>query len=250
MASTAASLVRESGPLYFDSGSLTEREPMPQNPVHQLLLAVLFNNLCSTLMSRRDDVVVLCDVFWYDKRDPRPLAPDIGVAFGRPPVAERTAWFTDREAGVGFDFVIEVISPSDPNPLAPEHVASLPARYGRRGVQEYVEFHTKTGLLRIFERTAAGWGQVAGPWTWTSRLTGFHAVRLVPQGKKIGFSLEVEGLDGPYLRPEEVAAQAKRDAAQAKRDAAQAKRASSDVAAENQRLAAKLRELGIDPHTI
>ena len=136
--------------------------------------------------------------------------------------------------GVELPFVVEIISPGDRNPLDPRHVRSLPSEYAARGVQEYIGFRTTSGDLRIFDRRSGAWAEVADRRRGTSALTGVHMA-----ANEGGWSLKVEGLDGPFLQPEEIAAQARSTAAQAAADRAR-----------SHALAKQLRCPGVDPETI
>lgn len=225
----------------------------------------------------RTDDFVGADNFWYPRKGHPEIrvAPDAYVAFGRPK-GPRRSYKQWEEDNVIPAVVVEVWCPK--NSLA--HQRGKLAWYDRYGVQEFWTWDPDRKRLVVFERGASGSLElVVTREGWTSPLTG---VWMREQGGK----LTVIGPDGFVFRSGDelrvlleertVAERAARSGAEAARaEAASAKRemrvakaqteaakaqteaakaqteaAKAQVAVANERaerLAAKLRELGIEP---
>ena len=172
------------------------------------------------------------------------LAPDVYVSFGRPK-GYRGSYQVWREAGVFPQVVFEVWSPRN----RPDEMDAKRAFYDGYGAEEYYLLYPE------FPAYAEGW--VRGPGGALDRvpdMNGFTSPRLGFRFTLAGGELTIHGPDGRrLLRPDEVARE--RDEAEQARTAAERELAAADAArreaeARAERLAARLRELGVDPDAV
>ena len=178
----------------------------------------------------REDVLVACDLFWYpvEGRPDIVRAPDVLVAMGRPK-GRRRSYKQWEEADTAPQFVAEVASDSNTD----EEFQKKLAFYNEHGAQEYLLYDFVRGRLTIWRRANPRESlrivsEGAGPWT--SPVTGLQF------GLK-QTSLEILLPDGRTARTrEELVSDWKLEHDRAEQQQARA-----------ERLAAKLRELGIDP---
>ena len=185
------------------------------------------------------------------------VAPDVYVAFGRPK-GERGSYQVWMESDIFPQIVFEVWSPSN----RPEQMKKKFEFYELYGAQEYYVVHPETPAhVEIWRREGNRLAAVADVANWVSPRTGlrFEVRRgelfvFDSNGKELGTPIETaRERDRAFdlLRNASAArdeAVQKRDQAVQKRDEAVQKR---DQAIEQAaKLAAKLRELGIDPDSI
>jgi Uma2 family endonuclease len=191
-----------------------------------------------SLFANDPNVFVAADLLWYPVKG-RPdirAAPDTMVAFGRPK-GHRGSYKQWEENDVAPQVAFEVLSPGN---TKKEMLAKLKF-YEDYGVQEYYEYDPDRGTLKIWQRTADALQRLAFVGAYTSPLLGI-TMRLESDG-----ALSLFYPDGkPFLPPAE--AQTRMRAAEEQLSQAQTRAA--QVEAEKERLAAKLRELGIDPTTL
>lgn len=213
----------------------SDGQPMAENTEQYRWIAKLVTNLKHLL--RDQTAFVAGDLLWYpvqvppDQKPPR-QAPDVMVALGRPQ-QRRGSYKQWEEGNIAPQVVFEIISPS--NSIA--EMLDKQAFYAQYGAQEMYFYDPDTrkfwGLVRQ-TTSAVAWLPVSlETQPWTSPSLG------------IRFELNAVGLmvfypDGEaFKEPEEGLLE--RDLARQERDAAQQER---------DRLAAKLRELGVDPDTV
>jgi hypothetical protein len=169
------------------------------------------------------------DLFWYPlegKPDIR-IAPDTMVVFGRPK-GDRGSYKQWEEGGIAPHVVFEVLSPGN---RAGEMERKFQF-YERHGVDEYYIYDPDYGDL-------VGWRRADTVLEEIPRMAGFESPRL-----KIRFepgngpdALTITGPDGkPFVTYVELAKQR-----------ADAERRAGESAQRADRLAARLRELGIEP---
>jgi Uma2 family endonuclease len=209
----------------------------------------------------REDVFTAGNLLWYPVEGVPTIrrAPDTMVVFGRPK-GPRSSWLQWEEDGLGPQFVVEVASKSNTE----EEFREKLAFYDRYGVQEYLVYDYTRERLSIWSRE-----HTDGPLTmvppgqpWTSPLMGI-TFRLTPEGD-LGIRLP----DGRSARSREellrdwrmaqqraVAEQLRAEAAQQRAEAEQQRAEAEQQRAEAEqqradRLAAKLRELGLDPDAL
>ena len=185
-------------------------------------------------------------------------APDVLVAFGRPK-GRRGSYRVWDEGGIFPQVVIEVVSPGNrPDEMgakfafyerhgAAEYLVVYPEE--RRGVPPHVEAWLRRGDLLV---------PVEEPGDYVSPHLGFRFSReageLVVYGRN-GQLLRTHGelteeRDEAIVREAEAKraeAEARRAEVEARRAEAEARRAAGEAAAATERLAAKLRALGLDP---
>jgi Uma2 family endonuclease len=208
---------------YPDSDGL----PMSDNTLQFQWITTLHFGFAS-LFENDPNVFVASDLLWYAQEgDPKVrLAPDVLLAFGRPK-GHRGSYMQWLEDNIPPQVVIEVLSPSNRHPeMTRKHQF-----YEQHGVEEYYVFdpdpaeptlqgYLRTGdVLRLLPE-ADGW---ISPRTGVKMtLEDGQLVCVGPDGKRFLTYFEM-----------------KAEAVEARIDAAEAK-------ARAERLAAKLRELGID----
>ncbi len=241
---TKAAAQRSSEIVYPDS----DGEPMADNTKQADIMVWLKTNF-DDLFASDPDVFVAMDLLWYpvEGDNKTRMAPDVMLAFGAGKGYRGS--YKQWEEGVPFQVVFEIWSPR--NRIGNMHRKFL--FYERYGVEEYYIYNPDGYDL-------SGWRRDAG----SARLTlidpidGFVSPRLGvrfdatgdgelmiyrPDGSPFKTPLEVrEALEQAEAENTRLAAE--RDKATAERDKAAAER--DEIAQENARLAAKLRELGID----
>jgi Uma2 family endonuclease len=231
-------------PLYPDS----DGQPMSDNTIQYEWIVRIVGNL-QALFRDRPDVFVAGDLLWYPvEGDPKTrIAPDAMVAFGRPK-GDRGSYMQWVEDGVAPQVVFEVLSPG--NRFA-ELLRKLKF-YERFGVEEYYQYDPDRKDLAGWLRDGESLREIADTNGWTSPRLGITFQLdpvagmeiLGPDGRAFsGFVELTEELENVRERAqaERERAQAERERAQAERERAQAERERAD------RLAAKLRDLGLDP---
>jgi Uma2 family endonuclease len=188
------------------------------------------------------DVFIGGDLLWYPvEGDPKTrAAPDAMVVFGRPKKDYRGSYKQWLEGGIAPQVVFEVLSPGN----TPAEMARKRGFYDRFGVDEYYLYDPDNVVLSGWQRGARGLEPIARPDGWVSPRLGIRFVR-----GEVEYA--IFGPDGrPFLIFEEMAqaAEVERQRAEAERQRAEAERQRAEAERQRaERLAAKLRELGIDP---
>lgn len=208
----------------------SDDRPMGENTLQVRWIIALMNGF-SAYFRDRPDVFVAADLFWYpvEAKPKRVTAPDVMIAFGRPK-GERRSYKQWEEGGVAPQVVIEVLSPSNTHWTR----EALRKFYARHGVEEFYEYDPDGRELTVTVRTARGLRPTRTVRSHTSARLGVRFE--VPRGDE----LQIYGPDGSRFRSylevldEAVAAQEREAEARRKAD----------------RLAAKLRELGLDPDAV
>ena len=194
------------------------------------------------------DVFVAGDLLWYPVEGQPSIcaAPDALVVFGRPK-GDRGAYIQHREGGIAPQVVFEVLSPGNRIPeMIRKHLF-----YQEHGVEEYYLYDPDGGELNGWQRQGAKLLEIP-------EMRGWVSPRLqVSFGLSRG-DLVLTGPDGlPFLSYLELAEQAaaaenraveaQNRAAEAQNRAAEAQNRAAEAQGRAERLAARLRELGIDP---
>jgi Uma2 family endonuclease len=250
-------LVREVVPVERDiAGNILYPEsdglPVANNTEHLDWITYLHHGLTEHF---RDDpqVFVASDLFWYpvEGNPSVRFAPDVMVVFGVPK-GRRGSYRQWNEGGIAPQVVFEILSPGN----TVQEMLSKQAFYSAFGVEEYFVYDCEHHHLQIWLRSGSGPGLQPVP---EDRTEGWTSPRL-----RMRFwvhsedGLTVELPDGTAMESyAQVAArrrqaEAARAAAEAARTEAEAARAKAEAAraeaeAARDRLAAKLRELGVDP---
>jgi Uma2 family endonuclease len=217
---------------------------MAENTLQAEWILTIFGNL-DLLFRDRPDVFVAMDNLWYpvEGKPKRRTAPDVYVVFGRPK-GDRGSYKQWAEGGIPLTVTFEVRSPGN---RAREMARKL-LFYERYGVEEYYvidpDRHTFEAYFRdrqkLLETPAAG-GLVSPRlgvrFDWQP---GTDVVLTTPDGK-------------PFLSFTELGEARERAERRAEAEADRAAAAERDRDAERARaaaLAAKLRELGVDPDAV
>ena len=226
----------------------TDGLPMADNTIQWDWMVKIVGEL-RTLFAGQE-VFVAGNLFWYPvEGDPATVvAPDALVVFGRPP-GDRPSYHQWREGGVAPQVVFEVLSPGNSD----DEMADKLDFYDRHGVSEYYVIdpyrHEYEGYVRRRGRL------MPVP---TSRLSGFTSPALgvrfaVGDGELLLLTPDGRPFQAREEREAELLAELLQAgfAADAERQRADSERLrANETEAVRQRLAAKLRELGIDPDAV
>lgn len=212
----------------------SDGQPMAENAEQYDWIVKIKENL-EILFADREDVFIAGDLLWYpvpDRRVSGPLAPDVMVAFGRPK-GRRGTYRQWEEGGVAPQVVFEVLSPGNT-------IAEMTRKfrfYERFGVEEYYVYDPDRGEL-------SGWLRRGDLLEEIDEMQGWVSPRL-------GVRFSLDGMDLVLQRPNGskfetfVELQQRADAEHQRADAEQQR---ADVERQRaDRLAARLRELGVEP---
>ena len=228
----------------------SDGQPMAESTI-QYELIVKIKEGCESLFKDDPNVFVAADLLWYpvEGRIDISQAPDTMVIFGRPK-GDRLSYIQCREDNVTPQVVFEIRSHNDRQTKMNKKLSF----YQRHGVEEYYLYDPERNELQ-------GWQRIEGNLEVIEPMEGWISPRLGvrfelgedgleiyrPDGEKFISYAELEAeraLDRQRLQQEaQRAEQANQRAEQADQRAEQA----NQIA---QRLAAKLRELNIDPDSI
>ncbi len=229
-------------------------EPLSNDTEHLKWITFLKNGL-EDWYGDRKDVFIAADLLWYpvEGRPDISKAPDVMVVLDHP-AGERSSYKQWEENGRQPNVVFEFVSKSN---TAEEMMDKLEF-YSEMGCDEFFVYDYRRGKLRLFARSGdqglmQKFAEADG--TWKSALLGM-VFGLDEAGK-----LWVRRPDGRLMETQrEIArraeAEAKRAEAEAKRAEDETRRAETETkraeaeAQKAARLAARLRELGIDPDTV
>lgn len=198
--------------IYPDS----DGEPMAENTIQYQYIITIQVGL-DAMYADDPDVFVAADLFWYPVEGRRDIktAPDVMVAFGRPK-GDRGSYMQWEENSVAPQVAFEIISPGN----TATEMKTKREFYRRYGVEEYYEYDPDSGTLDVWLRQGDFFRSTVIDKEWKSPRLGV-TLKLEADG-----GLSIFDPDGrKFLRPVETVARA-------------------------ERLAAKLRELGIDPEQI
>ncbi len=134
----------DDGIFYPDS----DGQPMANNTTHFERIANT-KNFLESVFADRDDVFVAADLFWYPVKGRTNLAvaPDVMVVIGRPK-GERKSYRQWLESGIAPQVVFEFLSPAN----TPEEMTNKAILFQRYGVQEYYLYDIKHQHLSGFVR--------------------------------------------------------------------------------------------------
>jgi Uma2 family endonuclease len=219
MAVTASPRETKPEVIYPDS----DGEPMAENTIQYQYIITIQVGL-EAMFADDPNVFVAADLFWYpvEGRPDIKTAPDVMVAFGRPK-GDRGSYRQWEENGVAPQVAFEIISPGN----TATEMKTKRQFYKKYGVEEYYEYDPDSGTLEVSLRQGDFFRSTIVENEWKSPRLGV-TFRLEESGE-----LSVFDPDGrKFLRPVENVTRAEQAEARA------------------ERLAAKLRELGIDPEQI
>jgi Uma2 family endonuclease len=239
--SAAARQSSPAAPIFYPE---TDDQPMAENDLQYAWIVLIKENI-SWLFP---EVCVKADMFWYpvEGRPDIVTAPDIFVALGRD-ASIRGSYRQWEEGGVAPQVVFEIWSPSNDFP----HQLQKHRFYERHGVEEFYGYCPQTLRFHAFHRGPGGLEAVDASLGLTSPRLGIRFAQ-GPEGLEI---CDPQGQ--PFVSPAELRRrqeQATAEAAQL-RAAAQMAQEQAQMAQEQaqlergraERLAARLRELGLDP---
>jgi len=215
----------------------SDGEPMGENTLQIQWIITLMNGF-QAYFRDRPDVFVAADLFWYpvEGRPKRVTAPDLMFAFGRPK-GHRPSYKQWEESGVAPQVVFEVLSPSNTHRTR----GNLLKFYARHGVEEFYEYDPDARELTVTVRTARGLRPTRTLRSHTSTRLGVRFE--VPRNEE----LQIYAPDGTRFRTyEEVIDEVVTAQDRVAEEARRAEEARQKV----DRLAAKLRELGLDPDAL
>ena len=253
-------------------------EPMADNQIQYKWMVTIAEGL-DALLADRPDVLVACDLLWYFDEDDarRCVAPDVFVAFGRPKALRHS--YKEWLEGGPPQVVFEIHSPSN----TPARMQQKLELYDARGVEEYYYYFPEdhAGRFDGWVRGPAGLGPLASADGWTSPWLGvtfetppednalvlrgpdgepFQHVQDIIRDRKLArrvAEIERQRRKEEARRRKEEAHRRKEEArrrrmaeADAVAQRASRERAEADAVAERaraDRLAALLREMGVDP---
>jgi Uma2 family endonuclease len=216
----------------------SDGKPMAENTLQFQWIVTIKEGL-EAMYRDRPDVFVAGDLLWYPVEGDSETrqAPDAMVAFGRPK-GRRGSYMQWVEGGIAPQVVFEVLSPGN----RPAEMAFRLQFYDRFGVEEYYIYDPDTGALEGYRRRGRGLKKIG-------RMAGYVSPRLgirFEPGKGPD-NLRIIRPDGRRFKTfQEV--DAERDELAIQVD--EAARQRDEAARREARLAAKLRELGIDPDAI
>ncbi|GBC97422.1 hypothetical protein HRbin16_03245 [bacterium HR16] len=201
----------------------SDGKPMADN-TKQFRWIVTLEGGFEALFRDREDVFVAGDLFWYpvEGRPDIRMAPDVMIVFGRPK-GDRGSYKQWEEEGIAPQVVFEVLSPG--NSLL--EMAKKLEFYDRYGVEEYYLYDPDSGDFTGWIRGEDGRLHVIDP------IEGWISPRLGVRFEKENGDLRIIRPDGQrFLTYLELQRQAEQERQRA------------------EKLAQRLRELGIDPEQI
>ncbi len=218
--------------------------PMSDNTWQFNMIVLLHGGLDAAFRDREDVFVAGNHLIYAVKGRPEVRqAPDVYVAFG-PPRMPRGSYKVWEENGIFPQVVFEVWSPFNRQQLMDEKRDF----YERHGAEEYYIVYPD------FPMHVDGWRREGATLVRLPDATGYVSPRLgIRFEVKAGY-LTVYGPDGrPFLSPADAVAErdeAERTAEDARQKAEDARRREAGEREKSARLAAKLRELGVDPDAV
>jgi Uma2 family endonuclease len=208
----------------------SDGKPMADNTKQFRWITIVKYNL-DWLFADDDNVFIAGDLLWYpvEGNPKRLVAPDVMVVFGRPK-GDRGSYKQWEEAGIAPQVVFEILSPGN----TPNEMAAKLAFYDRHDVEEYYVYDPDLNALSGWARSDGYLVEIPVMQDWISPRLGIKFDLSTPP------ELQIYRPSGePFLSFEQVSRKLETT--------------TRELAVEtdhNQRLAAKLRELGIDPDTV
>jgi len=214
----------------------SDGQPMADSTI-QYKLIVTIKEGCELLFKDDPNVFVAADLLWYpvERRNDISQAPDIMVIFGRLK-EDRRSYLQFSEDNIAPQVVFEIRSFSD-NQTKMSKKFSF---YNRYGVEEYY-------LYDPAENELIGWQRIEGVLEVIEPIEGWISPRLGVRFELPETGLEIYRPDGEkFLSYSELDQQRELE----RRRAEEASQRAEEASQRAERLAAKLRELNIDPDSI
>ncbi len=214
----------------------SDGRPMADNTQQFRWIVTIKENL-EILFADQPDVFVAGDLLWYPVEGNNRLcqAPGTMIVFGRPK-GDRRSYQQWKENNIAPQVVFEILSPGN---TAAEITRKL-LFYIRHGVEEYYQYDPDRHELVGSHRTDVAFTEIPDMQGWVSPRLGIRF--------ELGESnLTIYAPDGNrFLTPVELAQE--RD--QARQQAEQERQRAEDERQRADRLAARLRELGVNPDQV
>ena len=241
------------GVIYPESDGM----PMADNTAQFQWLTTIKGNL-DAIFAEDPNVFVAGDLLWYPVKGHPEVrtAPDAMVVFGRPK-GHRGSYMQFAEENIPPQVVFEILSPGN----TPEEMARKRSFFERHGVEEYYLYDPTSERLEGWQRqgdrlvaisTMQGWISPRLGIRFVPASTGLQIFR--PDGGKFLTFVELDDLHQQAqvqaIFAEERAERADERAVAADQRARQEAARAEQAEAYAQRLADKLRALGIDPATL
>ena len=228
----------------------SDGQPMAESTI-QYKLIVKIKEGCESLFKDDPNVFVAADLLWYpvEGRVDISQAPDTMVIFGRPK-GERPSYIQYREDNISPQVVFEIRSHNDSNTKMNKKLSF----YQRHGVEEYYVYDPEKNELE-------GWQRVEGDLEVIEPMEGWISPRLGVRFELGSDGLEIYRPNGEkFLSYGELEAERLLDRQRLQQESQRAEEEFQRAEESNQRaeesnqraerLAAKLRELNIDPDSI
>jgi Uma2 family endonuclease len=215
----------------------SDGKPMSDNTKQFRWITTIKYNL-DWLFSNDENVFVAGDLLWYpvEGNPKRRLAPDVMVAFDRPK-GDRGSYQQWLEGDIAPQVVFEILSPGN----TANEMASKLAFYDRHDVEEYYIYDPDTNALTGWERENGYLTEILVIQDWISPRLG------IKFDLREDSELQIYRPNGePFLSFEQVSQSLETIA----KTLSETEQELALQANRNQKLAAKLRELGIDPDTV
>ena len=217
----------------------SDGRPMSDNTLQYSWIAKIKGGL--DVVFRDDpDVFIAGDLMWYpvEGNNRRRLAPDAMVAFGRPK-GYRTSYVQHEEGGIPPQVVFEILSPGNR-----KRVMDFKRKiYEKYGIEEYYVFDPYKIKLEVWLKEGDAFRLIPEASGWISPRLGIRF--------ELADDLTIFGPDGrPFLGHVEIARErdeSERRADESERRADESERRAEEERLRADRLAAKLRALGLDP---
>jgi Uma2 family endonuclease len=222
----------------------SDGKPMSDNTKQFRWITTIKYNL-DWLFSNEENVFVAGDLLWYpvEGNPKRRVAPDVMVAFDRPK-GDRGSYKQWQENGIAPQVVFEILSPGN----TANEMASKLAFYDRHDVEEYYVYDPDTNALTGWERENGYLTEILVMQDWISPRLGIKFDLSTPP------ELQIYQPNGePFSTFEQVSRELETTTRELEKISQTLSTTQQTLAAEADRnllLAAKLRELGINPDTI
>ncbi len=210
----------------------SDGKPMADNTVQWEWMVLIVEELREQFAGQ--EVFVAGDLLWYPvEGQPRiSAAPDAMVVFGRP-AGDRRSYLQWMEGGLGPQVVFEVLSHSNTE----DELDAKLQFYDVHGVEEYYVIDPYDQLVYRYVRRARRLGAIR-------KVLGFISPRLGIRFEKIDGELRIFSRSGRQFQTRSEQVHDLNEELQTERRRADA------LAKQKEQLAAKLRELGIDPDSL
>jgi Uma2 family endonuclease len=234
----------------------SDGKPMAESTLQYRWIVTVRENIALQYADRTDVLVAADNLVYPVRANPRLCtAPDVYVAFGRPP-GDRGSYKVWEEGDTFPQVIFEVLSPSNT-----AHEMQLKLNFYRRfGAEEYYVIDPDAETLEARVRTGGRFQRVRDTAGFVSPLLGIRfrwddAGRLSvlrPDGTPFETFLDVQqariAAEAKTLAALRMASDEAKRAEEEKKRAEEEKKRADHAQARADKLAAKLRELGLDPN--